>query len=213
MLGACGIGPEAAHDSSLPLHPMRRRILSSAGALSALTLLVCLGSAAVRDPQAALADNARLSVRGSVDLAPGGDREGNGTIDGGDTVTLTFAVRNDGEVPVTFATLRTPLDSRLLHGLWNLRGATGYLLQDDVLSFPNLNAPPHAGFDIQIDATVDYAAAEGVITLDPEIVDDAGRSLLSARGGGLTKRITGGWKGRLPSLLRRRIHDSSSSAR
>lgn len=138
-------------------------------------------------------------VEGKIELAPGGDQNGNSEVDAGDTVVLTFRIINSTDAEHAFATLATGVDSHLFYDLWNLQGAASLSEKNGKISFPNLRLPPRSKKFITVEATVKYfTVGEQRLTLDIELLDQKGNSIGTVVPSDHADRRVGPWEEELP---------------
>lgn len=150
-------------------------------------------------PTSAQAPAGGVFVEGKIELAPGGDQNGNSEVDAGDTVVLTFRLINSTNAEHAFATLATGVDSHLFYDLWNLQGAASLSEKDGKISFPNLRLPPRSKQFVTVEATVKYfTAGEESITLDMQLLNQEGSPIATVIPNDHADRRVSPWAGELP---------------
>lgn len=120
-----------------------------------------------------------LSIESDITLAQGGDVNGNGQIDAGDTITFIYNIQNTTDKKHAYATLKTNIQRDSLNYLRNVTGVTG--LKDDgkTIEFPNLRVEPGMVKQISFDATVNYFTdSDPVLSTEPELVSEDKSSIL-----------------------------------
>lgn len=141
-------------------------------------------------------------VEGKIELAPGGDLNSNNAVDAGDTVALTFRIRNLTDTEYPFATLQTGVDSAMLYDIWNLSGAASLSEVNNTISFPNLRLPAHSKQFVTVEGTLKYfTEGQHQLILTPQLLDRHGSPLGTVIPNDHAIRPVGLWIGELPPWI------------
>lgn len=122
-----------------------------------------------------------LSIESNIGLAPGGDINGNGQVDAGDTITFTYIIQNNTDKKYAYATLKTNIQRDSLNYIHNVSGVTG--LKDDgkTIEFPNLRVEPGTVKVIGFNARVNYFTEQDpIINTEPELLTEDKKSVLKS---------------------------------
>lgn len=141
-------------------------------------------------------------VEGKIELAPGGDLNSNNAVDAGDTVALTFRIRNLTDNEYSFATLQTGVDSAMLYDIWNLSGAASLSEVNNTISFPNLRLPANSKQFVTVEGTLKhFTEGQHQLILAPQLLDRNGSPFGTVIPNDHAIRPVGLWIGELPPWI------------
>lgn len=140
-----------------------------------------------------------VTVDSSVALTPGGDVNGNGQIDGGDTVTFSFTLTNTNSVYYAFLTLVTNIDRSQLHFIHNIQGTASLSDRNGTIIIPYVRLGPLQELVIRFDARVNFnRTADVTIATQPELLEE--NSVVVGRS--KRKEVKAKkWFGQIPSMI------------
>ena len=141
----------------------------------------------------------QVTVEGKVELTSRGDFNKNGEVDAGDTVALTFRIRNLTDTEHSFAKLVTGVDNNLFYDIWNLQGAASLSEENNTISFPNLLLPARSKQFVTVETTIKYfTEGEQHIRLVPQLLDKNGNPIGTIIPNDHADRVVKPWMGELP---------------
>ena len=112
----------------------------------------------------------KLSLDSSITLAPDGDINKNGQIDGGDSLKFTYKLQNNTAVAYSFTSLSTNIPRDKIHFIHNVTGATSVNDSGKTITFPNLRINPGQTLEVSFEARVNYDPKTDVtIFTNPEL--------------------------------------------
>ncbi|MBI4062290.1 hypothetical protein HY410_00035 [Candidatus Gottesmanbacteria bacterium] len=140
-----------------------------------------------------------VSIDSSVALAPGGDVNRNGQVDGGDTVTFSYTLTNTSDAEYTFLTLVTNIDRNQLHFIHNVQGTASLSDRNGTVIISNVRLGPLQELVIRFDARTNFnTTTDMIIATQPELLNEE----IAVIGRSKRKEVKAKkWLGQLPSMI------------
>lgn len=101
-----------------------------------------------------------FTVESDITLAPDGDADNNGEMDGGDTVRFSFVLSNGTDTAHPFSNLKTNIKRDSIHFIHNIKGVTG--IDNSTLELPNIYVLPNSKLEISFDARLNFSGEEEI---------------------------------------------------
>lgn len=112
----------------------------------------------------------KITVNSKIELAPNGDINNNGVIDGGDIVHFSYALDNQTDETYSYTTLKTNINWKLLNNIHNTEGLTGIDIKGNSLIVPNIIIFPHTIFNISFDARITISEKDDpILSTEPQL--------------------------------------------
>ncbi len=140
-----------------------------------------------------------VEVRSVIELAEGGDVEGNGEIDSGDTIIFKYFIANRTDNEYSFSRLLTHIPRNNVNFIHDVQGTVSLSDENDTITIPNLLLPPQGELVISFKARIDYSSETVDISTEPELIAQDGNSLAKTQKQEIKAKP---WKGsKLPGMI------------
>jgi hypothetical protein len=130
-------------------------------------------------------------------MAPGGDFDGDGMINGGDTLRFSFSIRNQTPNDYSAAALDTRVPRHSLHFIHDVHGANSLSDEGESIIIPNLNLLAGQSLLISFDAQPNFSDERLTLWSEPSLSD--GSADVLALGDRVEARVEPSEKGNRPT--------------
>lgn len=113
-----------------------------------------------------------LSIESKIYLAPKGDINNDGEIGSGDIVRFEFVLHNESDEEMSWMSLDTKIDPKLINFIHNAHGITGLDRDKETIKFSNIRIYPKQSLTISFDARINISTKKDLqISTEPELFD------------------------------------------
>lgn len=133
-----------------------------------------------------------IDIHSDIVLAPNGDKDQNGEINGGDIIRISYIITNSTGDDIEFASVNTNFTRKQINFIHNVRNTTGIINNEDEIIIPDISLLKGQSTNISFDARVNYFINEDVSVSTEPVISSESKEILS-KGEKITKeakRIT-----------------------